>query len=169
MTDARVYDFTIYDDTGSVLVAMTGLELKRNLVSSLPGVERRYEIVLQPVVTSPVLPRTTQWSRLDKETVNSIGPSPTTRFNSSSASRLIVFRPLAVISADNVIINLQRSLPPLPSPSVADEIKMKWPIHFQIIERLSRIHHEVFETTTVSTPELCCHGVFLTVGANSGN
>lgn len=43
-----------------------------------------------------------------------------------------------------------RHLPPLPSPSVVEDIKTKWPIHFQISDRLSHVHHEVFETSTVS-------------------
>jgi len=66
--DTRTYDFTLYDDTGSVLVTMTGFELKRNSTSSLPGIENRYEVALQPIVTSTVLPRcAAQWSRPDKE------------------------------------------------------------------------------------------------------
>lgn len=43
-----------------------------------------------------------------------------------------------------------RQLQPLPSASVVEDVKAKWPIHFRIIDRLSRVHHEVFKTSTVS-------------------
>lgn len=45
---------------------------------------------------------------------------------------------------------IKRQLPPLPSLPVVEDIKTKWPIHFQIADRVSRVHREVFETSTVS-------------------
>lgn len=43
-----------------------------------------------------------------------------------------------------------RLLPPLPPPLVIEDIKRKWPINFQIVDRLSRSHHEIFKTSVVS-------------------
>ena len=57
---------------------------------------------------------------------------------------------------------ITRHLPLLPSSSVVEEIKAKWPIHFQIADRLSRVHRDVFETSTVSLYLSMYREVFLT-------
>ena len=168
LVDTRVYNFTIYDDSGSVLVAMTGLELKRNSTSSQPAIEHRYEVTLQPIVTSTVLPRcTARWSRPNKETTDLIMTI------ADHEAQLLLRRSLdhGVTVGDD--LNRQRyyqfakdaatrHLPSLPSPSIVEDIKAKWPIHFQIADRLSRVHHEVFETSTVSLLKLRHHETFLT-------
>lgn len=155
MIDARVYDFTFYDDTGSALAAMTGFKIKRNSVSSFPSIERRYEVALQPVVTSTLLPRTAQWTRPDKETANLMMNI------ADREAQSLIRRTLdcGVTVGDD--LNRQRyyqfakeavarHLPPLPSSCVVEDIKAKWPIMFQIIDRFSCVHGEVFETSTVS-------------------
>ena len=156
--ETRVYNFTVYDDAGSVLVAITGLELRRNSTSSLPDVGCRYEVVLQPIVTTTVLPQCkSYWTRPDKETVNSILTV------ADHEAQLLLSRSLdrGVTVGDDLNRKryyqfakdaAARRLPPLPSPSVVEDIKTKWPIHFQIIDRLSRVHRKVFETSTVSLP-----------------
>jgi len=174
LIDTRVYNFTVYEDTGSVLVAMTGFEVKRNSTSSLPDIQRRYEVTLQPIVTCTVLPRcTTYWSRPNKETTDLIMTI------ADHEAQLLLRQSLdrGVTVGDD--LNRQRyyqfakeaatrRLPPLPSPYVVEDIKTKWPIHFQIIDRLSPIHHEVFETSAVSLFELRHHDIFLTCNI-SGN
>jgi len=165
--DVRVCDLTVYDDTGSVLVAMTGFELKRSSTSPFPGIERRYEVALQPVVTSNAVPRCPiHWSRPNKETVDLIATI------TDHEAQLLLRRSLdhGVIVGDD--LNRQRyyrfakeaitrRLPPLPSPAVVEDIKMRWPIHFQIVDRLSLVHHDVFESSTVSLYLLRDHEVFL--------
>ena len=165
--DTRVCDLTVYDDTGSVLVAMTGFELKRSSTSPFPGVERRYEVALQPVVTPTAIPRCpTHWSRPNKETADLIVTI------ADHEAQLLLRRSLdrGVIVGDD--LNRQRyyqfakdaiarRLPPLPSPAVVGDIKTKWPIHFQIVDRLSHVHHDVFESSTVSLYLLRGYEVFL--------
>ncbi|KAF9650882.1 hypothetical protein BDM02DRAFT_3185038 [Thelephora ganbajun] len=158
--DARVYNFTVYDDAGSVLVAMTGFELKRNSISSLPGIERRYEVALQPIVTSPILPRcTTHWSRPDRKTTDLIMTI------ADHGAQLLLRRSLdcGVTVGDDLSRQryyqfakdaVTRHLPPLPSSSIVEDIKTKWPIHFRITNRLSHVHHEVFETSTATVQAL---------------
>jgi len=165
--DTRVYNFTIYDDSGSVLVAMTGFELKRNLASSLPNIERRYEVALQPIVISTVLPRCpTRWSRPNKKTVDLVMTL------ADHAAQLLLRKSLdrGVTVGDDLHRQRYyqfakeastRRLPLLPSSSVVENIKKKWPIHFQIVDRLSRVHHKVFETSTVGRSELRRHEIFL--------
>ena len=154
--DTRVCDLTVYDDTGSVLVAMTGFELRRSSTSPFPGIERRYEVALQPVVTSISFPRCpTHWSRPNKETADLIVTI------ADHEAQLLLRRSLdrGVIVGDD--LNRQRyhqfaqdaiarPLPPLPSPAVVEDIKTKWPIYFQVVDRLSHVHHDVFESSTVS-------------------
>jgi len=166
--DTRVCDLTVYDDTGSVLVAMTGFELKRNSTSPFPSIGRRYEVALQPVVPPTVIPRCpTHWSRPDKETADLIVTL------ADHEAQLLLRRSLdhGVIVGDD--LNRQRyyqfakdaiarRLQPRPSPAVVEEIKTKWPIHFQIVDRLSHVHHDVFETSTVSLYLLSDHEAFLT-------
>lgn len=146
---------------------MTGFELRRNSTSSLPGVDRRYEVASQPIVTSTVLPRcATHWSRPNKETSNLIMTI------ADHEAQLLLRQSLdrGVVVGDD--LNRQRyhqfakdattrHLPPLPSPSVVADIKTKWPIHFQITERLSRVHQDVFKTSTVSMYLLQHREVFL--------
>ena len=167
-TDTRVCDFTIYDDTGSVLATMTGFELKRNSTSPFPGIERRYEVALQPVVTSPVVPRCpTNWSRSNKETADLIVTL------ADHEAQLLLRQSLdrGVTVGDD--LNRQRyyqfakdavakRLPPLPSPAAVEDIKAKWPIHFQIVDRLSHFQHDVFETSTVCQYLLGNQGALLT-------
>ena len=167
-SDTRVCDFTVYDDTGSVLAVMTGFELKRNSTSPFPSIEHRYEVALQPVVTSAVVSRCpTHWSRLNKETADLIVTL------ADHEAQLLLRRSLdhGVTVGDD--LNRQRyyqfakdaiarRLPPLPSPAVVEDIKAKWPIHFQIVDRLSHVHHDVFETSTVSLYLLRDHEAFLT-------
>lgn len=167
LVDTRVYNFTIYDDSGSVLVAMTGFKLKRNSASSLPNIERRYEVALQPIVISAVLPRCpTRWSRPNKETVDLVMTL------ADHAAQLLLRKSLdrGVTVGDDPHRQRYyqfakeastRRLPPLPSSSVVENIKTKWPIHFQIVDRLSRVHHKVFETSTVSRSGLRRHEIFL--------
>lgn len=135
---------------------MTGFELRRNSTSSLPDVERRYEVALQPIVTPVVLPRCpAHWSRPNKETTNLIGTI------ADHEAQLLLRRSLDRGVTVGNDLNRQRyhqfakeaitrCLPPLPSSSVVEDIKRKWPIHLQIVDRLNRVHHEVFETSTVS-------------------
>lgn len=165
--DARVYNFTIYDDTGLVLVAMTGFELKRNSTSSLPSIERRYEVVLQPVVTSTVFPRcATRWSKPNKEASDLILTI------ADHEAQLLLRQSLdrGVTVGDDLDRQryhqfakdaITRHLPPLPSSSVIEDIKAKGPIHLQILDRLSRVHCEVFETPTVGLCLSRHHKVFL--------
>jgi len=138
------------------LVAMTGFELKRNATSSLPGIQRRYEVVLQPIVTPAVLPRCiTRWSRPNKETTDLIMTI------ADHEAQLLLRRSLDRGVTIGEELNrrryhrfakdaITRNLPSLPSSSVVEDIKAKWPIHFQIADRLSSVHHEIFETSTVS-------------------
>jgi hypothetical protein len=165
--DTRVYNFTVYDEAGSVLVAITGLELRRNTTSSLPDVQRRYEVVLQPIVTTTVLPQCkSYWTRPDKETVNTILTV------ADHEAQLLLSRSLdrGVTVGDDLNRKryyqfaksaAARRLPRLPPPSVVEDIKAKWPIHFQIIDRLSRVHRMVFETSTVRLPLIGPRGIFL--------
>ena len=167
LIDTRVYNFTVYDEAGSVLVAITGLELRRNSTSSLPDVEHRYEVVLQPIVTTTVLPQCkSYWTRPDKETVNSILTV------ADHEAQLLLSQSLdrGVTVGDDLNRKryyqfakaaAARRLPQLPPPSVVENIKAKWPIHFQIIDRLSRVHRKVFETSTVSLPLIGARGIFL--------
>jgi len=135
---------------------MTGFELKRNSTSSLPGIERRYEVALQPVVTLTVLPRCPDhWSRLNKGTTDSI--KTIADHEAQLLLRQSLDRGVTVGDDPNRKRYYQfakeavtRPLPPLPSSSVVEDIKGKPPIHLQIVERLNRVHHEVFETSTVS-------------------
>jgi len=154
--DTRVYNFTVYNDAGSVLVAMTGFELKRNSTISLPGIERRYEVALQPIVTLTVLPRCpARWSRLHKETIDlikTIADHEAQLLLRQSLDRGVTIgddpnRKRYYQFAEEAIT---RRLPPLPSSSVVEDIKGRPPIHLQIVDRLNRVHHEVFETSTVS-------------------
>ena len=167
IVDTRVCDLTVYDDTGSVLVAMTGFELKRSSTLPFPGIKRRYEVALQPVVTSAAPPRCpANWSRPDKETADLIVTI------ADHEAQLLLRRSLdrGVIVGDD--LNRQRyyqfakdaitrRLPPLPSPAVVEDIKTKWPIRFQVIDRLSQIHHEVFESSAVSLYLLRGYEAFL--------
>ena len=135
---------------------MTGFELKRNSTSSLPGIERRYEVGLQPIVTLTVLPRCPdRWSRSNKETTDLI------KTIADHEAQLLLHQSLdrGVTVGDDPNRQryyqfakeaITRRLRPLPSSSVVEDIKEKQPIHLQIVDRLSRVHHEVFETSTVS-------------------
>ena len=176
-TDARVFNFTVYDENGSVLIAMTGFELKRNSTSFLPDIERRYEVVLQPIVTPVVLPRcATHWSRPDKEIADLIATI------ADRETQLLLRQTLdrGVTVGDDIDRQryhqfaknaTTRYLPPLPSPSIVEDIKRKWPIRFQIVDRLSRVHREVFKTSTVSRYLSRYHEVILicsTPGNRSG-
>ena len=165
--DSRVYNFTVYDDTGSVLVAMTGFELKRNSTSSLPNIERRYEVALQPIVTAVVPPRCPiHWSRPNKETTDLI------KTIADHEAQLLLRRSLDGGVTVGNDLNRQRyhqfakdattrCLPPLPSSFVVEDVKKKRPIHLQIIDRLGPIHRDVFETSTVSLYLLKHHEAFL--------
>lgn len=167
LIDTRVYNFTIYDDTGSVLVAMTRFELKRNSTSSLPRIERRYEVVLQPIVTPTTLPRcTAQWSRPNKETTDLI--MTIADHEAQLLLRQSLDRGVTVGDDPDRKRYYQfakeaatRHLPLLPSPSVVEGIKTKWPIHFQITDRLTHVHHEVFKTSTVGLSKLRHYRIFL--------
>ena len=64
MTDTRVYDITIYDETGSALCFMNEFELRKNAAESVPHIDRRYEMVLQPVLPNAPSPRLMQtWAQ----------------------------------------------------------------------------------------------------------
>lgn len=147
---------------------MTGFELKRNSTSSLPGVERRYEVALQPIVTLTVLPRCpTRWSRPNKETTDLI--KTIADHEAQSLLRQSLDRGVTVGNDPNrkryhqfAKEAVTRRLPPLPNSSVVEDIKGNPPIHLQIVDRLNRVHHEVFETSTVSLYLLRHHEAFLT-------
>ena len=64
----RVYDITIYDDTGFALCFMNELELRKTVMDSGPHVENRYKMILQPVLPNitPRLESTWTWEREDK-------------------------------------------------------------------------------------------------------
>ena len=135
---------------------MTGFELRRNSISSLPSIERRYEVALQPLVTSTIFPRcTTRWSRPNKETkdlIMTIADHEAQHLVRQSLDRGVTVgddlnRQRYYQFAKDAVT---RKLPQLPSSSVVEDIKTKWPIHFQIADRLSRVHREVFESSTVS-------------------
>jgi hypothetical protein len=166
--DTRVYNFTVYDNAGSVLVTMTGFELKRNSTSLPPGIVHRYEVALQPLVVSTVPPRFPRcWSRPDKETATLIMTV------ADHEAQLLLRQSLD----DHVTVGddlsrqryyqfakdaARRPLPPLPPPSVVKNIMTKWPIHFQIIDRLRRVHREIFANSMVSPFETGLHEVPLT-------
>ena len=147
---------------------MTGFELKRNSTSSLPGIERRYEVALQPIVTLAVLPRCpVRWSRPNKETIDLI--MTIADHEAQLLLRQSLDRGVTVGDDPNRKRYYQfakeaitRRLPPLPSSSVVEDIKGKPPIHLQIVDRLNRVHHEVFETSTVSLYLLWHHEASLT-------
>lgn len=147
---------------------MTGFELKRNSVSSLPVVGSRYEVALQPIVTPTILPRcAARWSRPNKEASGLIMSI------ADHEAQLLLRRSLdcGVTVGDD--LNRQRyyqfakeaatrHLPPLPPSSVVEDVKMKSPIQLQIVDRLSRVHQEMFETSTVSLYLLRHHEIFFT-------
>ena len=164
-TDARVYNFTVYDNAGSVLVAMTGFELKRYRTSLPPSIGHRYEVALQRVMVSLVSPRFPRcWPRPNKETASLV------MILADHEAQLLLRRSLNnhVTVGDDLSRQryyqfakdaATRHLPPLPPPSVVEDIKTKWPIHFQIIDRLSRVHHEIFKSSMVSLFKLRHHTV----------
>ena len=173
-TDTRLYNFTVYDDAGSALVAMTGFELKRNLVSSPLGVRRRYEIALQPITSSAALPRVAQWTRPDKETANLM--MNIADHEAQSLLRRTLDRGVTIGDDPHRQRYYQfakeaaaRNLPPLPSSPIVEGIKVKWPIVFQIIDRLSHVHRDVFETSAVSLLKSRHHHILLTFGIIPGN
>ena len=147
---------------------MTGFELKRNSTSSIPAVERRYEVALQPIVTLTALPRCpARWSRLNKETTDLI------KIIADHEAQVLLRQSLdrGVTVGDDPHRQryyrfakeaVTRHLPPLPPSPVVEDIKEKYPIHLQIVDRLSRVHHEVFETSTVGLYLLRHHEAFLT-------
>jgi len=147
---------------------MTGFELKRNSTSSLPGIERRYEVASQPIVTLTVIPRCpARWSRLNKEMTDLI--KTIADHEAQILLRQSLDRGVTVGGDPNrqryfefAKEAVTRHLPPLPPSPVVEDIKEKCPIHLQIVDRLSRVHHEVFENSTVSLYLLRHHEAFLT-------
>jgi hypothetical protein len=44
---------------------------------------------------------------------------------------------------------VQRTLPPLPSQSVIEQLKLKYPSHFEVVRRISQVHRDVFKSSAV--------------------
>jgi hypothetical protein len=138
--DTRVYNFTVYDDTGSVLVAMTGFELKRNSTSSLPGIRtpvRGCLATYRDFHRSPPMPGPLVKAKQgDTDLIMTIADHEAQLLLRRSLDRGVTVgddldRQRYYQFAKDAIT---RHLPPLPPlPSVVEDIKAKWPIHFQIV------------------------------------
>jgi hypothetical protein len=44
---------------------------------------------------------------------------------------------------------VNRTLPPLPSPSVIEQLRVKFPVHLEVLKRMSQIHKDVFKSSAV--------------------
>ena len=155
--DTRVFDFTVYDETGSTLCFMNRFELRRNVVVSAPRVDRRYEMISQPVLPAVPSPRLKPtWAREREDKAK--------RTNLLQTLDRLAYEMLQKSLEEDIQVGekidrkryeefarsvVARSDPPAPIPHDVEAMKQEWPAPFEITERVANVHKDVFGSSTV--------------------
>ena len=155
--DTRVFDFTVYDEIGSVLCFMNQFELRRNAVGSAPRVDRRYEMISQPVMPGALLPRLKPtWAREREDKAK--------RTNLLQTLDRLAYEMLQKSLEGDIQVGekldrkryegfarsvAERSVPPAPIPHDIKAMGLEWSAPFEITERVANVHKDVFNSSTV--------------------
>ena len=152
-----MYDVTIYDETGTALCSMSGLELRKNTIELAPHIDCRYEMISQPVLPSGLSPRI----------------EPTwTREREDKARRADILQTLDRLAHEMLQKSLEedvqvgeridgrrygefvrsavtRSDPPSPISRDVEAMKQVLSAPFEIMERVAKVHKDLFGSSTV--------------------
>ena len=151
-------DITVYDETGSALCFMNQFELHKNTAESAPRVDRRYEMISQPVL--PVAPSPRLNPAFIREQVEKAERIDLLRTLDRLAYEMLqksleediqvgekIDRKRYEEFARNAIL---RSDPPAPvSHDVVEAMKREFSSPFEITERVGDVHKDVFSSSTV--------------------
>ena len=153
----RVYNITIYDDTGFALCFMNELELRKTVMDSGPHVENRYEMILQPVLPNITTPRLeSTWTREREDKTN--------RTNLLQTLDRLAFEMLQKSLEEDVQVGeeidrkryeafarsaLARSDPPAPVSHDVGAMKQALSAPFEITERVAKVHKDTFSSSKV--------------------
>ena len=150
-------DITVYDEAGYALCFMNQFELRKNAAVSAPRVDRRYEMILQPVLPGAPSPRLEPiWVR-ERE---------------GKAERTNLLRTLDRLAYEMLQKSLEGEVqvgekidrrryedfarnvvvwsdPPAPISHDVEAMKRGWSAPFEITERVASVHKDVFSSSTV--------------------
>jgi hypothetical protein len=160
--DSRTLDFTVVDASGNVLCTMHGLEMRRLSIASRSITENRYDLIYQPVVNKISAPKLEPISpaadndvegllkALDRLAVDivagslkdepTVGDEPSVQKYAQFAKDL-----------------LSKELAPLPSSEALEEYRAKYPVYFELTDRISAIQKRIFSSSSVSCWSLLFH------------
>ena len=152
-----MYDITVYDEAGSALCFMNEFELRKNTMELAHHVDLRYEMVLQPVLPSALSPKLEPiW----------------TREREDKAKRIDLLRTLDRLAYEMLQQSLEEGVqvgektdrkryeefalgavarpdPPAPISCDVEAMKQVLSAPFEITGRVSKVHKEVFGSSTV--------------------
>ena len=152
-----MYDITVYDETGSALCTMNEFELRKNTMDSGPHVDRRYEMILQPVLPNALSPRLEPtWTRERED--------KTKRTNLLQILDRLAYEMLQKSLEEDVQVGeeidrkrygefarnaVARSDPPAPISHDVEAMKQALSAPFEITERVANVHKDAFSTSKV--------------------
>lgn len=155
--DTRVYDITVYDEAGSVLCFMGDFELRKNTMEIAPHIDRRYEMISQPVLPSAPSPRLEPiWMRERED--------KTKRTDVFQALDRLAYEMLQKSLEEGIQVGekmdrkrygefarrtLARSDPPAPISHNIEAMKQTLSAPFEITERVAKVHKDAFGSSTV--------------------
>lgn len=177
--ETRLLDFTVCDDQGSVICIMHGLELRK--VSSVPTkpVDVRYDLVYQPVSVDVRPSQLTNKLAIhdvnDLHDLLNVLDGLSLEFLSSivqqelpNSDKVIQHSLLSGIVTEKSAMQthqkrylafahraLETSFSPLPSLAELEGLRSRWPVCFEMIEKLSSVPNTLFASSKVFFL-LCC-------------
>jgi len=152
-----VFDFTVYDETGSPLCFMNRFELRKNAVGPAPRVDRRYEMISQPVLPGAPSPRLRPtWARERED--------KTKRTNLLQTLDRLAYEMLQKSLEEDIHVGekldrkryeefargvVKRQDPPTLISRDVEAMRQEWSAPFEITERVANVHKDVFSSSTV--------------------
>ena len=150
-------DITVYDEAGSALCFMNQFELRKNTAESGPRVDRRYEMISQPVLPGVPLPTLKPtWAREREDKAN--------RTNLLQTLDRLAYEMLQKSLEEDIQVGektdrkryeefarsvVVRSDPPAPISHDVAAMKKECFAPFEITERVANVHKDVFSSSTV--------------------
>ncbi|KDQ18683.1 hypothetical protein BOTBODRAFT_154644 [Botryobasidium botryosum FD-172 SS1] len=156
-----LFNLAIVDHSGAKLCTMQGFQLERHESALKADIEKRFDLVFQPVAI-PIQ---------DIKEAHKIVPT-------SCPDTLELFQVLDRLSAEALKTSLETDIilgegidrrryldfaraavaklgmTPMPDALAMEALRAKWPAHFEVTERVSRVNKEVFTSSKVAVEAL---------------
>jgi hypothetical protein len=156
-----------------VLCILEGMELCK-VSSSSYAIKNRFDLLPQPIlIDTPVPEYDIVWGRADKEEIDALGivmdHLAVDVIKSSLKDELVIGEEVSFgqVSCDNPLLTyhflqihrkqyhafaksaMERTLLQLPPTSVLEQLRTKYPAHFEVTKRMAHVYKDVFKSSAV--------------------